>query len=250
MAKTDKTKSQKRHWHQKWWGVIILIILGIGIIYLAAFLYTIIAQIEYINNSSYSNISSGVNLNGNFINPNLNIREIVETNDDPSWGPEDAQLVIVEFSDFQCPYCKQAQPIIKNIRDEYGNDVKIIYRDFPVISSHPDALNAAVAAECASDQGAFWQYHDELFANQSNLSDANLKLIAQNLNLDTESFNDCFDNQRFKNEVYDDLQDGLKAGITGTPTFFINGNKVPGVIPYENFKELIDGVIEYDKTQE
>lgn len=249
MAKPIKNV-EKKHWHQKWWGVIILIVLSIVAIYLAAFLYTVIAQIEYINNNGFDNLNLGQDFTDNFINPNLNIRDIVETRDDPFHGPEEANLVIVEFSDFQCPFCKQAQPIIKKIRDEYPDNVKIIYRDFPVMSSHPQSLNAAIAAECASEQDMFWQYHDELFANQANLSDANLKLIAQNLNLDTQAFNNCLDSQRFKNEVLDDLQDGIKAGITGTPTFFINGSKVPGVIPYENFKQLIDGIIEYENTQD
>ncbi len=244
MGNQRKKNLTKKHWHQTWWGIVLLLVFVIGVIYLAVFLYTVVAQIELINNRGFQNLNLGDEFNNSFVNPNINIRDLIETTDDPFSGPMEAKVVIVEFNDYQCPFCKQVSPIIKQIREEYPDNVKIIYRDFPVISSHPQALSAGMATECASEQNKFFEYHDALFDTQSNLSDSNLKLVAQNLNLDTVKFNSCFDNQRFKNEVLDDLQDGMKAGITGTPTFFINGNKVSGVIPYKNFKQIIDAILD------
>ena len=178
------------------------------------------------------------------LNSGLNFREMLETTDDPYFGFQQAELVIVEFADFQCPFCKEAYLTVKKIREEYQDRVKIIYRDLPDLTSHPDALNAAIAAECADEQGRFWPYHDKLFANQNNLTVENLKLLATQSGLNLSQFNQCLDNNKYAAEVQNDLQDGLKFGIIGTPTFFINGNKVPGNIPYETFKAIIEKILQ------
>jgi len=129
---------------------------------------------------------------------------------------------------------------LKKISQEYQTTVKIIYRDIPNLINHPDALNASLAADCAAEQKKFWEYHDLLFDNQADLSLENLKLLAAKLNLNMSQFDQCLDSQKYLSEVQNDLQDGLQLGITGTPTFFINGAKVAGVIPYETFKLVIE----------
>lgn len=161
------------------------------------------------------------------------------TEDDPSFGPKDAKVHIVEFGDFQCPYCKEAFPIVKKILSEYGNRIHLVFRDFPLLDMHPEALKAAEATECAQEQGKFWQLHDKIFQNQDRLSDSNLKLWARQLGLEPGKFNSCLDSGKYYDEVLEDLEAGIKAGVTGTPTFFINGYKVPGIISEENFKRII-----------
>lgn len=226
-----------KKWHQHWWGIIILIVLACSILYLAGFIFQVVYFIEQNTALKYQAMNTLYNTNssGTLVVP-------IETADDPALGSDGAIIKIVEFSDFQCPYCQQAYPDLRKLINEYPTDVKIIYRDYPNIATHPDALNAALAANCAFEQDKFWAYHDLIFNNQSNLSISELKLYASQLKLNTDQFNQCLDDQKYLYEIQDDMQDGMKLSITGTPTFFINGIKVPGIIDYETLKTIIDKV--------
>ena len=159
---------------------------------------------------------------------------------DPSIGPLDAPITIIAFEDFQCPYCGAAWPHIKTLINKHGDQVRLIYRDFPIASIHPDANNAAQAGACAHEQGQFWPYHDRLYQNQDRLSVPDLKRYAEELNFDTGLFDDCLDTGKYASEVDEDFQDGVAAGVAGTPTFFINGNVVSGVINEAGFDQIVD----------
>ena len=161
--------------------------------------------------------------------------------DDPAWGPEDARVTIEEFADFQCPYCGSfAREIAPALRATYEDRVRYVYRDFPLVRSHEFAQKAAEAAQCAHEQGLFWQYHDVLFANQKALAEPELKRYAEQVGADTDEFNLCLDSGKNAWEVLLDTQDGNLAGVTGTPAFLINGILVTGVIPFEQFQAIID----------
>ena len=161
--------------------------------------------------------------------------------DDPAWGPEDALVTIEEFSDFQCPYCaKFKTETLHRIRETYGDRVRFIYRDFPLTSIHQFALKAAEAAQCAHDQGRFWEYHDLLFANQDALTPSDLMRYAEEISADTSEFSDCLDSGKNAQEVALDLQDGFRAGVTGTPAFLINGLLLSGAQPFKQFQAVID----------
>jgi protein-disulfide isomerase len=168
----------------------------------------------------------------------------VSVDDDPFMGPEDAPVTIVEFSDFQCPYCERAAvDVLPQVFAEYGDQVRLVYRDFPLTQIHPQALPAAIAAECADDQGKFWEYHDLLFANQSALDDASLEAYAGQLGLDQTAFDQCFSTQTPLEEIQGDYQDALSYGVSGTPTFFVNGVRVSGAQPFSVFQAIIDQVL-------
>ena len=164
--------------------------------------------------------------------------------DDPAWGPEDAPVTIIEFSDFQCPFCSrffaQTYPQIKQ---EYEGQVRFVYRDFPLTSLHENAQKAGEAAECADEQGKFWEYHDTLFTSQA-LDLASLKSHASQLGLDTAAFDQCLDGGKYTEEVQKDYQEGISYGVTGTPAFFINGLSIIGAQPYANFKTAIDAALQ------
>jgi protein-disulfide isomerase len=165
----------------------------------------------------------------------------VSADDDPSQGPADAKVTVIEFSDFQCPYCARFQAdTLPQIMQNYGDKIRFVYRDFPLTSLHQYALKAAEASQCANEQGAYWKYHDMLFQNQSALDDASLKNYAATLQLDTATFNQCLDSDKYMSEVQKDYQDGLAAGVQGTPAFFVNGNLIEGAQPYAVFKAAID----------
>lgn len=151
-------------------------------------------------------------------------------------------LVITEYSDFECPYCEKAEPSVQQIREEFGDAVIIDYKQYP-LNFHPNAQKAAEASECARDQDKFWEYHDVLFDNQRALDVTNLKKYASNLGLNTAKFNSCLDNGDKAQLVKSDFDEGAAAGVSGTPTFFIDGEKLVGAQPYDKFLDAICSAI-------
>jgi protein-disulfide isomerase len=167
--------------------------------------------------------------------------EDVNIDDDPMLGDPDAPIVIVEFSDFECPFCARfRQDTFDQIVDQYGDDILLVYRDFPLSSIHPRAQAAAEASECADDQDAFWDYHDLLFANQAQLDNDSLIGYADELQLDVDEFTTCLESGKHTEEVLADFDEGRSYGVTGTPTFFINGVRLVGAQPFISFEEIIE----------
>lgn len=164
----------------------------------------------------------------------------VATEDDPSIGPKDAKLTIVEFLDYQCPYCNQEYPVARELMNAYGDRVRFIIRDFPVQELHPDSVAAAVAAGCAQAQGKYWPMHDRLFALKGVMTASDLDAAAQASGVDMTVYKACTAVQAPLDEIQGDIADGLAAGVRGTPTFFFNGYKVEGVIPKDVFETLIN----------
>jgi len=158
----------------------------------------------------------------------------------PSKGPATALVTIVEFSDFQCPFCAEAVPILKQVADTYGDKVRIVYRDFPIDAIHPQARKAAEAARCAQEQGKFWEYHDKLFANQQALGVEALNKYTEEVGLNGNAFAACLSSAKVREAVERDIQDGQKAGVGGTPTFFVNGRPFVGVPSFDIIRTVID----------
>lgn len=171
------------------------------------------------------------------IDPNGRVE--VSADDDPVYGSEDAPVVIIEFSDFNCPYCGRfARETLPLLRENYEGRVRFVYRDFPILGD--SSLQAAIAAECANDQGAFWEFHDFLFEHQSNLSQATFVRFAEELELNIEQYTTCQNDTSTRNEVLADATAAQRLGASGTPTFFINGRPIVGAQPYEVFQSMID----------
>lgn len=158
----------------------------------------------------------------------------------PVRGAERAPVTIVKFEDFQCPYCKTVQPTFKDLLKKYDGKVRVFHKDLPLEAIHPQARQAAEAARCAGEQGKFWEYHDLLYANSTKLGPEELKGYAGQLGLNVESFRGCYDSGKYKAAVQKDLNEGAQLGLTGTPTFFINGREVSGAQPLEAFAAIID----------
>lgn len=156
----------------------------------------------------------------------------------PSLGPTDAKVTIVEFSDFQCPFCSRAEEAMEQVKTAYAGKVRVVFRHFP-LSFHDKAAKAAEAGACAQEQGKFWEMHKQLFANQSALDVQQLKDHAKAIGLDTAKFNDCLDSGRTKGQVDADMAAGQKAGVNGTPAFFINGVNISGAQPFAEFDKII-----------
>ncbi len=174
----------------------------------------------------------------------IQVNEEILTRNGQVKGNENAPITIVEYSDFQCSYCSRFHSTMNQIMSEYPDDVRWIYKHFPLDSIHPIARKAAEASECAADQDAFWEYADELYSRQSILKESELTIIAQDIGLDTIEFSECLSSDKYRSKVSADQQDGSQNGVTGTPGSFLNGRSLGGAIPYEKLKNIIDGLLE------
>jgi protein-disulfide isomerase len=167
--------------------------------------------------------------------------------DDHVLGDKNAKVILYEWSDFQCPFCQRFHPSMKQLMEEYKGRVKWVYRHFP-LSFHPQATPSANAAECAAEQGKFWEYSDKLFENQATLGDALYKQLAADLKLNAKKFDDCYAAKKYNSKITQQMTDGSTAGVTGTPGTIIvgaDGSKqlVPGAVPYEQLKGMVDSAL-------
>lgn len=163
----------------------------------------------------------------------------VSADDDAYLGPEDAPVLIVEFSDFNCGYCRKwYQESLQLILDQYPEQVRFVYRDYPLLAE--SSVTAAQAAQCAHEQGAFWEFHNALFDRDEPRTLESYLLFAEEFNLDIEDFKECYDSERTMDEIENDAVFAASLGIRGTPTFFINGIPLVGAQPLENFFAIID----------
>ena len=230
-----------KKWYQKRWGLVIIIFIII-LVLLAALL--VISAKNFLKTSTSEN---GLIIDKN-IAANLFIqtpqRQMAEKLNRPYLGQTDAKLVIVEFSDFQCPVCQAEFPIIREVVAKYQNQILYIYRQYPIINEK--SVIVSQASLCAHEQGKFWAMHDRLFLSPSGeYSIEDLKNIAKQAGLKLEQFNNCLSTEKYKNMVLEDTQDGFTLGAKGTPTFFINGNKLSGLISKASWENLLDQLLKY-----
>jgi len=165
------------------------------------------------------------------------------TRDDHIRGDFNAPITLVEFSDFECPFCARHFPTLNEILREYQGKVRLVYKHFP-LPFHPNAQKAAEASECAAEQGKFWEYHDKLFENFSEgYSLEKFKQWAKDLGLDSDRFDNCLNSGKYSQKVQKDIQEGNQKGVEGTPATFVNGQLISGALPYEVFKQIIDNLL-------
>ncbi len=169
------------------------------------------------------------------------VRYEIPTEGYPSIGPEDAEIVIVEFSDFECPFCKKwHDEVYEPLMAAYPGQIRLVYRNFPLTSIHADAFSAAEAALCAGDQGRFWEYHDKLFGREYGLGEEAYLQYASDLGLNEDAFRECLTGRKYQEFVQQDMDFAINLGIRSTPTFFINGLPIVGAQPLGVFTNVID----------
>jgi protein-disulfide isomerase len=167
--------------------------------------------------------------------------EVAVSEDDPAYGPADAPITIVEFADFECPYCQRhAQTTHAQLLADYPDQIRFIYKDFPLSTIHPNAYSSAIAAQCALEQDAFWEYHDLLFSGRLPLGREAYDTYATELGLDMTNFAACVDEERYAEAVQADYNLAVELGVSSTPTFFINGVALVGAQPFDLFAQIID----------
>lgn len=178
------------------------------------------------------------------------VRQVVQTKVDLEVGPNDhvlgnpnAKVTMIEYSDFECPFCgRMFVETLPKLKENFikSGKVKFVYRHFPLSSIHQNAQKAAEASECAGEQGKFWEYHDVIFQRQSAMGLDNFKLWAKELGLNSDQFNSCLDNGKYADRVGVDYNEGLKLGVNGTPATFVNGKLISGAAPYADFEKVIN----------
>lgn len=167
-------------------------------------------------------------------------RMSIDISNAPTKGPENAPITIVEFADFQCPYCATAQPVVNEILKQYKDKVRFVFKNYPLVQIHPEAIPAAIAAECANKQGKYWQMHDALFENHKNLNEQTYISAAEKIGLKMEDFNNCRKDQAMVDKINSDIEYGQSLGINATPAFYINGIQLMGALPKSEFEKVIN----------
>lgn len=239
------------------WGIAIVSLLAFG----GLLIYVLFGSNQSTDTKKVlgANVNNNANLN---VNTNSNTNANANTNTNPEPAPEPppvdisklspisqndyirgeatVPVTLIEFADFQCPYCARHQETLTKILEEYKDKVRLVFRHFPLSSIHPLAEKSAEAAECAGKQGKFWEMHDKLFANQATLGLETINAIVQDLKLDVKKFADCFDSGTTTAKIQNQAQEAIAAGVTGTPGTFVNGVLVKGAVPYDQFKQIIE----------
>jgi protein-disulfide isomerase len=230
----DQPIKNSRPWYRRWWGVVVIVLaIAFGLVvtfYFARVWYLI--QTGMINPASLANSQQAGPINS-VSGPTF------ATTDDPAKGAAKPVIVIVEFSDFQCPFCKEVAPVLDQIVKDYGKYVRVIYRDFPLANDHPGAVLAALAGQCAHEQGKFWPMHDLIYANQAAITEVGLKKFATQIGIDSIQFGTCLQSQKYLNEIQQDYDEGWAAGVRATPTLFINGQMHTGVVTYNELRQFV-----------
>lgn len=233
-----------RRWYRQWWGIITILFAGMFLLVAIVFLAGLIASTgQPADDNPLAKFSTNDQTSTGLIGRTIQGPAVVATSDDPAFGNSEAALTIVAFEDFQCPFCGEMFPVIREMLARYESSIRFIYRDFPNVDLHPEALLAAEAGECADEQEKFWPFHDRLYQNQDQLGRTALIRYAEASGLDKAAFTVCLDSGKYQDEVVEDLQAGFAAGATGTPTFFFNGYRVAGSLPADVLETIIQRFI-------
>jgi protein-disulfide isomerase len=165
--------------------------------------------------------------------------KIAVTAEDHTQGPESAEVTLVEYGDYECPYCGQAYPIVKQVQKQFGKRLRFVFRNFPLSQMHPHAEAAAEVAEFAGAHGKFWEMHDQLYENQARLGEALYLSLGKELGLSTTAMRQAMKEETFKARVRADFTGGVRSGVNGTPTFFINGHRHDGSFDFDTLVSAI-----------
>lgn len=228
--------NSNKKWYGRWWGILLLFFLAI---FLAFFLATGIYIFQTVRAIGAGHI---VNPNSIKIGSSTNAQVYnIDTTGNYTLGAKKPKVTIIEFADYACPYSKAAEPKIRAIVLKHMNEVQLVYKDFAWVSENSPEL--AMSARCAGDQGAFWEMHDQLFANQGITTEKEVLDLAQKIGLDVMKLGDCLNKAKYMNQVKKDIVAGDDAGVQGTPTWFINGYRVTGDLPEGMLETLIEKLL-------
>jgi len=229
-----------RPWYKKWWGILIITLAVIVFLFLAVASAYVANQVKNIIAGEYIEQPTEQDFQDY-------IKAVAGDGTNFYTGPSDAKVTIVEFADFSCPFCRESAAGLRNIAEEYKNEVKVVYRDYPL---HDNSIDLALAARCAGEQEKFWEMHDQFYLYKAPTEATGAELrslilgLAEEMKLDGSRFIKCFDDRRYITQIKKDYDDGELLQIDGTPTWFVNNYSITGSFPEERLRELIDGLLQ------
>ena len=226
--------------------IVILVLLGLGLLsFSGLFGYYLWAQ-KFASSDLQKKLSEQYNpsfskapgLAGKATQTDKNVTAFIRPNNPTIGGTEQAPITIVAFIDFECPYSKKSYPIFDQILKKYGGTVRVVFKNFPITAIHQNAMPAALAGACAQEQNKFWPYYNSIFTVPL-MSAEVIEFEATKLKLDSEKFSTCIQNQKYNKEITEDVQDGVALGVQGTPTYFVNQQKVEGVLDIAGWDQIL-----------
>ncbi len=220
-------------WYKKWWGVLLVVLAMLFLALLVAIGFYFVSLVQ---GYKTGNLSLNAQIDSNLTGQKYDAT--ADTENDYWLGSANPKITIVEFADFACPFCEASFPNIRELTVEHKNDIKFIFRDFPIKQSY--SADLALAARCAGEQGLFWPMYDKLFLNQGVSTQGQLEELANEIGADMNNFDSCFTSQKYLPQIQKDFTDGQNLGVKGTPTWFVNGYKLEGDIPMSGWEEIID----------
>ncbi|MFH1233339.1 MAG: thioredoxin domain-containing protein [Patescibacteria group bacterium] len=221
--------TEKKRWHKTWWGIGLIVVLTIILVFLVAisfYFFDLVKQNKYdIANQKFKLIGQTYQ---------------VSTQNNFWLGASRPKVTIIEFSDFACLFCKNSYSNVREISLKYQDKVKIVFKDYPL---HEESQLLAMAGRCAGEQGLFWLMHDKLFQNQGIKTNQQLIELSKQIGVDVNKFTDCLTKQKYLSEIQKNLAEAAKLNLTGTPIWFINGYKIEGDIPHDTFMQIVEEML-------
>ncbi len=246
-------KSYYKAWHKRWWGRLIIIFLFFSVASIVYLGVKSINNYQHIKNGDYYIEESGVWISkAQFEEGQEKILGSI-TDDDPWLGAEKPVVYVVAYESFGCPYCKDNQTDIKQLVAKFGPLVRFVSKDFPTEGLHPNVMNAHLAAACANEQGKYWEYRDLLYANPAtdenpqNFSKDNLVELSKQVGLNNSQFKKCLDEEKYLQEIKQDVASGYNVKVVGTPSYVINGSLIEGEIKYEMWEKIMGYILKNQK---
>lgn len=234
---------KKKRWWKRWWGITLLILLSLVALFVIWVGYLVYRELRPSPQSLAQNTKEFTVSGEGASNVKVDKTRLVRDNS-ASLGSSNATIQIVEFVDFECPYCQESYAVIRGLATEYGDRIHYVFRHYPVEVLHEHAEESAIASVCAAEQDKFWPYHDRLFQNQSQLDDDSLRQHALSVGINVDMFDRCRTSEAARATVLRDVADGNALGVRGTPTWFINGERVEGAIPETVFRQIIEALLQ------
>lgn len=239
-------KSYYKPWYRRMWGKIFLVILAMILMFLVYFGVKVAVGYYHAKKGEIYNYELGMWLTPEAYQANLELAADLLTDDDPWVGAEQPLVQVVAFESFACPFCKADQETLDKVVETFGPLLRLTIKDFPTEGIHPGVFEAHLAAACANEQGVYWPYRKLLFENQGEFDIKNLKLLSKNLGIDISQFDKCLDEEKYATEVRQDYSEGVDLGVTGTPTYFVNGELVEGSRSYETWEDIVGCIVKGD----
>ena len=235
--------SYYKKWYKRWWGIIVIFLTILLILFVIYLTFLVFRDLNYFKQGKMYDRDTGTWFTEEQFKINQKDLADLISDDDPWLGTEEPFVTIIAYESFGCPVCKEEQPEISKLISNFSSLIRFIPKDFPNEGMHENVLNAHLAANCANEQGRYWDYRDILYKNQDDFTKTNLKVLAKDMGLNEGEFDLCLDDEVYAKEVRQDFASGVELDVIGTPSYFVNGTLIAGSLTYEKWQGIIGYIL-------